>query len=319
MTVSLPSGCFLFLLYQFSDKLSRRRQKTESKQSYKGILLIILSAFCFAWMNAFVRLAGDLPSVQKSFFRNAVALVIAALTLLRNRKDFHFQKEGMGFLVLRALFGTIGILCNFYAIDHLVLSDASMLNKMSPFFTLLFSWILLKEKLRPVQAAAVITAFLGSLLIIRPSLHFTDFSASFAGLCGGIAAGAAYAMVRILGQKGMNKTFIVLFFSGFSCLCTAPFLLLDFHPMTWVQLLMLLGAGLAAAGGQFSITAAYCYAPAKEISVYDYSQIIFATSLGFFLFGEVPDIWSFIGYGIIIFAAVGMFWYNQIYQKQKSS
>ena len=291
----------------------------EQKQSYKGILLIILSAFCFACMNAFVRLAGDLPSVQKSFFRNAVALVIAAATLFRERKDFHFQKDGMFQLVLRAAFGTIGILCNYYAIDHLVLSDASMLNKMSPFFTLLFSWILLKEKLKPVQAAAVITAFLGSLLIIRPSLHFTDFSASLAGLCGGIAAGAAYAMVRILGQKGMNKTFIVLFFSAFSCLCTAPFLIFDYHPMTTMQLLMLLGAGLAGAGGQFSITAAYCYAPAKEISVYDYSQIIFATSLGFFLFGEIPDVWSFIGYGIIIFAAVGMFWYNQVYSKKKEA
>ncbi|MCR4646393.1 MAG: DMT family transporter [Oscillospiraceae bacterium] len=307
-----------FLLYQFLPVLSRRRFVLEKKQSYKGILLIILSAFCFAWMNAFVRMAGDLPSVQKSFFRNAVALVIAALTLLRERKDFHFPKEGMGFLILRAAFGTIGILCNYYAVDHLVLSDASMLNKMSPFFTILFSWLLLKEKLKPAQAAAVLTAFGGSLLIIRPSLNFSDFSASLAGLCGGMAAGAAYAMVRILGQKGVSKTFIVLFFSGFSCLVTLPFLLFDFHPMTWVQLLLLLGAGLAAAGGQFSITAAYCYAPAKEISVYDYSQIIFATSIGFLLFGEIPDLWSFIGYAVIILAAVGMFWYNNIYHKEKT-
>ncbi|MDE5564946.1 MAG: DMT family transporter [Oscillospiraceae bacterium] len=279
-------------------------------QKYKGILLIITSAFCFACMNAFVRLAGELPSVQKSFFRNFVALIIASVTLFRHRDTFHFQKDGMGVLVLRAVFGTIGILCNYYAIDRLVLSDASMLNKMSPFFTILFSWLMLKEKLEPVQGMAVLTAFIGSMLIVKPTLNFSDSAASLAGLCGGIAAGAAYAMVRILGQKGMDKTFIVLFFSGFSCLCTLPFLLFDYHPMTWVQLLMLLGAGLAGAGGQFSITSAYCYAPAKEISVYDYSQIIFATGLGFFLFGEMPDIWSFLGYVVIIMAAVGMFWYN---------
>ena len=69
-------------------------------------------------------------------------------------------------------------------------------------------------------------------------------------------------------------------------------------------------AGLSAAGGQFGITAAYTYAPAKEVSVYDYSQIIFAAGLGFIVFGDVPDVYSFIGYGIIILMAIIMFAYN---------
>lgn len=273
-------------------------------QKHKGILLIIASAFCFAFMNAFVKLSGDLPSVQKSFFRNLVAFFIAAVMLWRDRKHFHLQREGMGYLVLRAVFGTVGILCNFYAIDHLVLSDASMLNKMSPFFTILFSWILLKEKLHPIQAGAVLAAFLGSMLIIKPTLDFHDFKASAAGFVGGMCAGAAYTMVRILGKKGMHKTFIVFFFSAFSCVVTLPYLVLHFHPMTWQQVLILIGAGAAAAGGQFTITAAYCYAPAREISVYDYSQIIFATGLGFLMFSEMPDIWSLLGYAVIIAAAV---------------
>jgi len=289
------------------------------KSKHKGIFLIICSAFCFAFMNAFVRLSGDLPSIQKSFFRNFVALLIAGAACFRDRKNLRLQKDGMRYLVLRAVFGTIGILCNFYAIDHLKLSDASMLNKMSPFFTILFSWLLLKEKLQPAQGAAVLTAFLGSLLIIKPSLDFSDFKSSLIGLTGGICAGAAYAMVRILGQKGMNKNFIVLFFSGFSCLVTLPFLIFDFHPMTLKQIFVLIGAGTAAAGGQFSITGAYCYAPAKEISVYDYSQIIFATTLGFLFFREIPDIWSFIGYGVIIFAAFAMFWYNNYYLAKKEA
>lgn len=281
------------------------------KSRTKGILLIVCSAFCFAFMNAFVRLSGDLPSVQKSFFRNFVALLVACFLFFRSKEKLRIPKDAWPPLLMRAGFGTIGILCNFYAIDRLVLSDASMLNKMSPFFTILFSWLLLKEKLRPAQGAAVLMAFLGSMLIVKPSFNFSDFQASFAGLCGGLCAGLAYAMVRLLGSKGVNKTFIVLFFSGFSCLVTLPFLIIDYHPMTWVQLLTLIGAGTAAAGGQFTITAAYCYAPAKEISVYDYSQLIFATGLGFFLFGEIPDGWSFLGYAVIILAAVGMFLYNQ--------
>ena len=74
--------------------------------------------------------------------------------------------------------------------------------------------------------------------------------------------------------------------------------------MTVAQLVVLLLAGLAAAGGQFTITAAYSYAPAREISVYDYSQIIFAAVLGFFVFGQVPDLLSWIGYAVIISMAV---------------
>ena len=80
--------------------------------------------------------------------------------------------------------------------------------------------------------------------------------------------------------------------------------------MAWWQILALLGAGLSATGGQFSITAAYYNAPAREISVYDYSQIIFATLLGLIFLGELPDIYSFIGYAIIIAMAVLMFLYN---------
>ena len=87
-------------------------------------------------------------------------------------------------------------------------------------------------------------------------------------------------------------------------------MLFDFKMFTPLQLAYLLLAGLSAAGGQFSITAAYTYAPAREISVYDYSQIIFASALGFFAFGDIPDIFSVIGYVIIVTMAVVMFIYN---------
>ena len=74
---------------------------------------------------------------------------------------------------------------------------------------------------------------------------------------------------------------------------------------------MLLLAGLAAAGGQFSITAAYSNAPAREISVYDYTQVIFAALLGFIFFSQIPDVWSVIGYVIICGVSVIMYCYNQ--------
>lgn len=280
------------------------------QKKYKGIILIVLSAFCFALMSMFVRLAGDIPSIQKSFFRNIVAMVFAAVLLLREHTHPKLTRESWVCLLLRALFGTLGILGNFYAVDRLVLADASILNKMSPFFAILCSWVVLKEKITPARMAIVLGAFLGSLFVIKPSFQNASLFPAIVGLLGGLGAGIAYTMVRKLGQLGVKGSFIVFFFSAFSCLVTLPYLIFDYHPMTASQLICLLLAGLSATGGQFTITAAYIYAPAREISVYDYSQIIFSSLLGFFVFGQTPDVWSFVGYVLIVLMAVLMFLYN---------
>ena len=277
----------------------------------RAICFILCSAFCFALMNAFVRLSGDLPSVQKSFFRNLVALVFAAVLLVREGGGFRWKPGNLPLLLVRAGFGTIGILCNYYAVDHLVLSDASMLNKLSPFFAMLFSLLFLHERIRPFQAGSIVLAFLGALCIIKPTFALQDILPSLIGCVGGACAGAAYTAVRALSQRGERGKLIVFFFSGFSCLSVLPWLIFDFHPMTGYQLAMLLCAGLAAAGGQFSITAAYSNAPAREISVFDYSQVVFSAVLGFFLFAQIPDAWSIAGYCIICGVSYAMFRYNQ--------
>ena len=280
------------------------------ERRYKGIIYIIISAFCFALMNVFVRLSGDIPSIQKSLFRNLVAAIFAFVILAKSGEGFKWEKGNFPLLLLRSVMGTIGIICNFYAVDHLVLSDASMLNKMSPFFVIIFSYIFLKERVSIVQTLCVIGAFLGSLFVIKPSFENVNLFAAGIGFLGGLGAGAAYTCVRKLGQNGEKGPRIVFFFSLFSCLVCLPWYIFDYHPMTISQLIILVLAGLSAAGGQFAITAAYSYAPGKEISVYDYSQIIFSALLGLFIFGQMPDYLSIIGYFIICLMAVLMFLYN---------
>lgn len=276
----------------------------------KGVIFIVLSALSFTGMNTFVRLAGDLPTMQKVFFRNFVAMVFAFFAMLKAGDSFKPKKGSVKYLLLRSAAGLAGVFGNFYALDKIELSDASMLNKMSPFFALVFSALFIKEKVKPKQAIAIAVAFIGSLFIIKPTFANTDLLASLAGFAGGMAAGGAYTCVRWLGIKGENGRLIVLFFSVFSCILTVPYLIFDYHYMTAFQWFSLLMAGLFAAGGQFAITAAYTHAPSREISVYDYSQIIFAAIVGFFVFGDVPDLWSFVGYIIIISMAVWMFLYN---------
>lgn len=276
----------------------------------KGILCILMAAFFFSWMTVFVRLSGDLPTMQKTLFRNLVAAIVSWIMLIKDGEKFELKGEHWRDLILRSVFGTTGMICNFYAIDHLNISDANMLNKLSPFFAMLMSVIILKEKANKWEWLTLFVAFGGALLIIKPGFSMSTVPALL-GFAGGLGAGIAYSFVRRLGKSGVKGKVIVMFFSTFSTLLTLPFFIMEYKPMSGVQLLILIGAGVAATGGQLSITAAYTHAPAKEISVYDYTQVIFAAIWGFFLFGQIPDWLSFIGYIVIIGAAVGRFLYNK--------
>ncbi len=278
----------------------------------KGILCVISAAFFFSLMTLFLKLAGDLPAFEKSFFRNFVAIFFAAATIIRYRIPLTVgNPSNLKYLIARSAGGTIGIFCNFYAVDHLVLSDANMLNKLSPFFAVIFSFFLLKERIRPVQLFCLTLAFCGALLIIKPGISSLATFPALLGAIGGMGAGFAYTFVRIASQHGVKGPIIVLFFSVFSCLASIPLMLPVFVMPSVKQLVFLFLTGFAAAGGQFSITAAYSFAPAREISVYDYSQIIFAALLGFLFFGEIPDLLSVAGYFTIAAASLIMFEVNK--------
>ena len=287
----------------------------------KGIFFIILSALGFALMSLFVKLSGDLPSMQKSFFRNLVSLFFAFYIIKKSKIGFKFKKENLVPLILRATLGTLGIVFNYYSIEKLILSDATMLNKLAPFFVIIFSFFILKEKIKLWQILSILIAFLGSLFIINPNLIIgllnnntpkTNLNSlpALIGVLGAMCAGMAYTMVRFLSLRGEKGPFIVFFFSCFSCLTILPFVLFNFSPMSIKQLIYLLFAGLFASLGQFAITAAYANAPAKEISIFDYSQIIFSGILGYIVFNQKPDTYSLIGYFIICSVAIFMFFMN---------
>ncbi|RDY24696.1 DMT family transporter [Romboutsia maritimum] len=275
----------------------------------KGILCIIGSAFGFAAMSAFVKLAGDLPSFQKVFFRNLVSSIIALWLILKHKGSLTGKRENRKILIYRSIFGTLGMVLNFYAIDKLVLSDANMLNKMSPFLVVIFCAIVLQEKINLKQISMIIIAFIGALFIIKPTFS-VDTIPYLSGFMGAVFAAMAYTCLRVLGNKEEYYT-IVFFFSMFSLLVILPLFIMVYEPMSLLQLIYLLLGGIFASLGQFGITLAYKYSPAKEISIFDYSNIIFSAIFSIFLFNVYPDTVSIIGYLIIFTAAFYMFLYNK--------
>ena len=248
----------------------------------KGIISIMISAAGFAGMSFFVKLSGKVPVIEKAMFRNAVALVVAYIIMRR---------------------GTAGLICNFWAIGYLKLGDSSILQKMAPFFSIVMSIFILQEKPNLTSIVSVLVALIGAAFVVKPGQGLLGLPA-LVGLLGGFCAGTAFTFVRKLGTHGVRGAQIVFYFSFISSIALLPICLLQFRPLSAEQLLFLTGAGLCAAVGQIFVTKAYSYAPAKEISVFDYSQVIFSAILGFVILGELPDIYSFIGYALIFSMAI---------------
>ena len=86
-------------------------EKTESGSRRKGILFILMAAFFFSMMSIFVRLSGDVPTMQKAFFRNIVAAVVAVVILLRSGERVSLHRQDVFPLLMRCVFGTAGISC----------------------------------------------------------------------------------------------------------------------------------------------------------------------------------------------------------------
>lgn len=275
----------------------------------KGIIFITASALGFALMSAFVKLAGDLPNFQKVFFRNLVSATVALYLIMKHKGSMTGKKENRKILIYRSLFGTLGVIFSFYAIDNLVLSDANMINKLSPFLVIILSALFLKEKINAKQITSLIVAFIGSLFIIKPTFSI-NLVPYIVAILGALFAGAAYTCLRVLRDREEYYT-IVFFFSVFSLVTTFPAFIFVYKSMTLLQLIYLLLAGVFASLGQFGITLAYKYAPAKEISIFDYTNIIFSAILSIVLFNQFPDILSIIGYIIVFIASFYMFLYNK--------
>lgn len=181
------------------------------------------------------------------------------------------------------------------------------------------SVIWLHEKPNKIAVLSIFVALLGAVFVVKPSAGLVSLPA-MVGLFGGFCAGSAYTLVRKLGVGGVPGPLIIFSFSLFSVLAISPAVICHYQPMTWPQTANLLLAGFCAVIGQVFVTKAYTYAPAKEISVFDYSQVIFAALLGFIFLQEIPDTYSLIGYVIIILTAVlKCYWEGKIAQSPKKS
>ena len=269
----------------------------------KGAVLMCTSAFLFSAMQIPISLSGTtIPIMEQVFFRNIVTLILSFILIIRSGGSLFGTKKNQPLLFVRSAFGFLGLITQFYAVAHANQGDVSTMMKLSPFMITLWAAIFLKEKIRKVQVPALLIAFLGAAFVANPAFNSNLLPLFMAFLCAFFSS-VSYTLLAYFKNKVDGMT-IIMHFSTFCVLACIPFMIFDFVMPTFKELLLLLLIGVFGGFGQIALTYAYRLATAAEISIYNYSGIVFSIILGYVFLGEVLDVTSVIGCALVIIAAL---------------
>lgn len=273
----------------------------------KAVIYMIISAFSFSIMQIVVKFSvSNIPIMEQVFIRNFFTLFIGLYIAKKaGVVNLFGKRENRKALMWRALFGYIGVVMYFYASRSMLAADAALLHRSSPFFVALFSCLFLKEKFTKTHILSFILAGIGAVMVVRPQFNSSLFPAVM-GLMSSITSGGAYTIIAFLKGKENNGV-IIFYFSLLSCVLSLPFMVADFTMPDAYDGFMLVLIGVFASFGQVFLTMAYKNAPAGEVSIYNFSGIIFSCLMGIAVFGEIPDVFSICGIAVLIAAAMVLF------------
>lgn len=272
---------------------------SRSGQGTRAATYMIAATLFLSMVPVFVKAipeSSGIPLSQKLFARAFVSGLITLSVLLARRISI---RPGSPILLgIRSLLGICGMLTYFTAVERLPLAEAVTINRLSPFFVLLFAALFLGERLKRPQVLAVFLGFAGVAVILRPgSVHFSG--PGLLALLSAVFAGGAYTALRGL-RKTDRPLVIVFWFSLVMTLAFLPGLLRDGVIPDWRSLLCLLGIGLAGAAGQLLMTKAYRCAPGGQVAIYGYLSVLFSMVWQTVFFSSVPEAAVFAGAGLIL-------------------
>lgn len=272
-----------------------------SENIQKGVCYLLLTSFLFSSQQALGKVLYYLSSFERTFYFSLVAAVIMAMLCKKEKVPLMGAQPKL--LFFRSLFGFLSTILVFAAAtDAYPIANLSLLSSTSTIFALIAAVVWLKERMGRGQVLAIFIAFGGIVLLLKPTGGFLE-QESLLALGGGFFAGLAYTVVRRL--KGESPYSITFFFMVFSVIVSFPLALWQgMHPLGLFEIGILLLLGAVTAAAQFFLSLAYSYAPSTKISVYLYSQSLFAFLIGIVVFDEVPDLLSLAGGALLIGAGI---------------
>lgn len=277
----------------------------------------IVSVAIFVVMYALLKAAGQLPAGQLVFFRSFFAIlpVLVYLAYRRELRTAVYTKRPMGH-VLRGVIGVSSMGLSFFAVTRLPLPEAITINYAQPLFVVMFSALFLGEVVRVYRWSAVAIGLAGVLIVSWPKLSMLSGGGGMDNdeLLGVIAAffAAALSAVAMLQVRSLVHTeksaAIVIWFSltaSLAGLLTVPF---GWQAIDAWQAFLLVSAGICGGVAQIFMTEAYRHAEASTVAPFEYTSILLAITIGYFVFGEQPTIHIFVGGTIVVCAGIFIVW-----------
>jgi len=285
----------------------------------KGIGFKLISALLFAAMSALVRKLGPVAPVgQMVFFRSAFAIlpVVVIYAWRGELASAVYTSRPLGQLG-RGLLSVFGMFTNFSALTRLPLADATAISFASPLFTVALAAVILKERVRIYRWSAVLVGFAGVIVMLIPHFDLGRYAA--AGAAATAAVGSLFAMASAVCNAGTviqtrrlmqseTTPSIVFYFSVVCAVAGALTLPFGWHTPSGSELVALISLGVLGGIAHIFLTESYRFATASVVAPFDYTSMLWALVLGYWLFGELPSALVYAGASIVAGAGLFVIW-----------
>jgi len=282
-----------------------------------GILWMLLTGANFVAVTALVKHVGDaVPAPQAAFLRYVLGLVFLApmiRPLLRARLD----RRALTLYGWRGLAHALGVICWFYAMTRIPIAEVTAMNYLNPVYVTIGAALVFGERLAARRILAIAVAFAGVLVILRPGFREVS-DGHLAMLFTALFFGGSYLMAKKLSERD-SAAVVVAMLSVSVTIALAPFAIAVWVTPTFVQILWLFGVAFFATAGHFTMTLAFRAAPLTVTQPVTFLQLVWATLLGWLVFGEAVDGWVILGGGMIVGAVVFITWREAVLKRRTTT
>jgi drug/metabolite transporter (DMT)-like permease len=279
----------------------------DPKYFTEGVRSMFLSTLAFSLANVFVKQVSHIPAMEVVFFRCSVATLLCFIGLYRAEADWKGSNRTM--LLLRGLFGTTALYCFFLTIQNIPLASAMTIQYLSPIFTTIIAIFLLGEKVKSLQWLFYAMAFAGVLFIeqfdARISLLYLVL-----GVTSAFCSGMAYNLVRRLREREHPLT-VVLHFQLIGAIAGLISLFFEWKTPVGSDWFYLLLVGIFSQMGQIYLTHALQKEKAASVAIINYTGLIYALTIGFFVFGESQSVESLMGMSLVVLGVILSVFYGR--------
>ncbi len=255
-------------------------------------------------------LSGQIPTMELVFFRNVIALMVLVPIVWRQGVGLPSRSQ-IPVYALRVLFAFGAMVLLFYALARMPIADVYALQYTIPLFTILLAVVVLKQHADIHSWGACLFGFIGTLIVMRPGIVEITL-ASAAALSTAFMHAGNNTAIKVLARKDNPEVITLWTNIGMLPLALIPTLFLWVTP-TLEQWPLVLGIGLVSSLGGYCFTRAVSSADARIVQPFQFSRMIFATAIGWIMFSELPDVWTWVG-AAVIFAAS----YYVVYREGKA-